>query len=145
MLVRGRKVCGILIEQGRGAVAGIGLNVRQPAAYFAAAGLPHGASLAQFTDADLDARTAAEMLLRRMDEEYTRLLDGDLATLEACWKRRVGLCGRDVIAERHDGPTHRGRLLELGFAGVELERPGEPPLMLQPETVRRLEAAEDDG
>ena len=64
------------------------------------------------------------MLLRRMDEEYTRLLDGDLATLEACWKRHVGLLGRDVIAERYDGPTHRGRLLELGFDGVELERPG---------------------
>lgn len=145
VLVRGRKVCGILIEQGRGAVAGIGLNVRQPAAYFAAAGLPHGALLAQFTDADLDARTAAEMLLRRMDEEYTRLLDGDLATLEACWKRRVGLCGRDVIAERRDGPTHWGRLLNLGFDGVDLERPGEPPMRLQPETVRHLEAAGEDG
>ena len=79
VLLRGRKVCGILIEQGRAAVVGVGLNVRQPAAYFAEAGLPHGASLAQFTDADLDARSAAEALLHRMDEEYGRLLDGDLA------------------------------------------------------------------
>lgn len=145
VLVRGRKVCGILIEQGRAAVAGIGLNVCQPPEYFAAAGLPHGASLAQFTDADLDARTAAEMLLRRMDEEYTRLLEGDLATLEVSWKRHIGLLGRDVIAERYDGPTHRGRLLELGFDGVELERPGAPPLVLPPETVRHLDAAVDDG
>ena len=29
ILLGGRKVCGILIEQGRGTVAGIGLNVRQ--------------------------------------------------------------------------------------------------------------------
>ena len=142
VLVRGRKVCGILIEQGRGAVVGVGLNVRQPAEYFAAAGLPHGASLALFTDADLDARVAAEMLLRRMDEEYTRLLDGDLATLEACWKAHLGLLGREVIAERYDGPTHRGRLLTLGFDGVEVKQPAARALVLPPEAVRHLDSAE---
>ena len=144
VLLRGRKVCGILIEQGRAAVVGVGLNVRQPAAYFAECGLPHGTSLAQLTDADLDARSAAEALLVTMDEEYGRLLDGDLATLEACWKWHVGLLGRDVIAERYDGPTHRGRLRELGFDGVELEEPGAAPLVLPPERVRHLEAADEE-
>lgn len=144
VLIRGRKVCGILIEQGRGAVAGVGLNVRQAAEYFAVAGLPHGASLAQFTDAELDARSAAEMLLHQMDEEYTRLLGGDLATLAAAWKGHIGLLGQDVIAERYDGSTHRGRLLELGFDGVLLERSGSTPLLLPPETVRHLEQAESD-
>jgi BirA family biotin operon repressor/biotin-[acetyl-CoA-carboxylase] ligase len=143
VLLRGRKVCGILIEQGRGAVVGVGLNVRQPAAYFAAAGLPHAASLAQFTDAPPDARTAAEMLLRRMDEEYRRLLDDDLATLEACWKWHVGLLGRDVIAERYDGPAHRGRLLELDFGGIALSQAAESPLVLPPEIVRHLEPADE--
>ena len=144
VLLRGRKVCGILIEQGRAAVVGVGLNVRQPAEYFAEAGLPHGASLAQFTDADLDVRSAAEALLRRVDEEYGRLLDGDLATLETSWKRHVGLLGRDVIAERYDGPTHHGQLVELGFDGVELEQPGKTPLVLPPERVRHLEPAADE-
>ena len=65
VLVRGRKVCGILIEQGRGAVAGVGLNIRQTPEQFAAAGLANAASLASFTDSDLDARTAAEMLTCR--------------------------------------------------------------------------------
>ena len=142
VLLRGRKVCGILIEQGRGAVVGVGLNVRQPAEYFAAAGLPQGASLAQFTDAALDARTAAETLLRRMDEEYARLRDGDGTTLEARWRGALGLLGREVIAERYDGPTHRGRLLKLGFDGVALERPGASALVLSPETVRHLEVGE---
>lgn len=145
VLIRGRKVCGILIEQGRGAVAGVGLNVRQSAETFAAAGLPHGASLAQFTDAELDARSAAEMLLLRMDEEYTRLLGGDLTTLEASWKGHIGLLGRDVIAERYDGPTHRGWLMELGFDGVLLGRPGSMPLLLPPETVRHLGPAKSDA
>ena len=145
VLLRGRKVCGILIEQGRGAVVGVGLNVRQPAEHFAEAGLPHAASLAQFTDADLDAHSTAEALLRRMDEEYGRLLDGDLTTLETCWKRHVGLLGRDVIAERYDGPTHRGRLLELGFDGMQLEGPGSAALTLPPEMVRYLKAAADEA
>ena len=143
VLLRGRKVCGILIEQGRGAVVGVGLNVRQPAE-FAAAGLPHGASLTQFTDAELDSRAVAKVLLYRMDEEYTRLLEGDLATLEACWKRHVGLLGREVIAERYDGPTHRGRLLQLGFAGVQLEAQGSAALTLPPEMVRHLEALDEE-
>ncbi len=84
------------------------------------------------------------MLLCRMDEEYGRLLDGDLATLEACWKRYVGLLGRDVIAERYDGPTHRGRLLELGFDGMRLEGPGSA-LTLLPEMVRHLEPGADEA
>jgi len=142
VLLRGRKVCGILIEQGRGAVVGVGLNVRQTAAHFAAAGLPGAASLSQFTDAELDARSTAEMLLRYMDEEYARLLKGDLTTLEACWKRRVGLVGREVVIERYDGPVHRGRLLKLGFDGIVLERLGTAALGLAPETVRHLDAAE---
>ena len=143
VLLRGRKVCGILIEQGRGTVVGVGLNVRQPAEHFAEAGLPYAASLAQFTDADLDTRSAAETLLRHMDEEYGRLLDGDLATLEASWRRHLGLLGRDVIAERYDGPTQRGRLLELGFDGLVLEAPGSAPMMLPPEVVRHLAAADE--
>src|SRR5438067_7450290 len=39
VLIQGRKVSGILIEQSRGTVAGIGLNVNQSAAAFAQAGL----------------------------------------------------------------------------------------------------------
>ncbi len=144
VLLRGRKVCGILIEQGRGAVVGVGLNLRQTAAHFAAAGLPGAASLAQFTDTELDARATAEMLLRFMDEEYARLLAGDQRTLETSWKRRLGLVGCEVILERYDGPTHRGRLLELGFDGIELERPGMNALVLPPETVRHLDAAESE-
>jgi BirA family biotin operon repressor/biotin-[acetyl-CoA-carboxylase] ligase len=143
VLLRGRKVCGILIEQGRGAVVGVGLNLRQTAAHFAAAGLPNAASLSQFTDAELDARSTAEMLLRYMDEEYARLLAGDLATLEACWKRCLGLVGREVLIERYDGPTHRGRLLGLGFDGIKLEQPGTTALVLPPETVRHLDAVDD--
>jgi BirA family biotin operon repressor/biotin-[acetyl-CoA-carboxylase] ligase len=138
ILLRGRKVCGILIEQGRGAVVGIGLNVRQTEADFAAAGLPHAVSLAQCTDGAPDAAAVAELLLRQLDEEYDRLCAGDLATLEACWTWRVGLLGRQVTAECHDG-VHRGRLCDLGFDGVVLQQAEGAPLVLRPETVLHLD------
>src|SRR5262249_27619283 len=108
VLIRGRKVCGILAEQGRGTVVGIGLNVNQAAADFEAAGLPQATSLALAEGRPLDCREVARVLIGQLDEEYGRLLQGDLATLEACWKWRVGLLGKQVVAECHDGPV-RGR------------------------------------
>jgi BirA family transcriptional regulator, biotin operon repressor / biotin---[acetyl-CoA-carboxylase] ligase len=145
VLLRGRKVCGILIEQGRGAVIGVGLNLLQTAAHFAAAGLPGAASLSQFTDAELDARATAELLLRFMDEEYARLLKGDLTTLEASWNRRLKLVGREVFLELSNGPAQRGRLVRLGFDGVVINRPGKTDLVLSPETVRHLDAVEGES
>jgi BirA family biotin operon repressor/biotin-[acetyl-CoA-carboxylase] ligase len=141
VLLRGRKVCGILIEQARSAaglatVAGIGLNVRQSAERFAAAGLPEATSLAHFTTPPETAEVA-RWLIGRLDEEYGHLCEGDLATLEAHWKWHIGLLGRVVTAECTDG-NHRGRLRDLTFDAVELHRPGEGPLTLRPERVLHL-------
>jgi BirA family biotin operon repressor/biotin-[acetyl-CoA-carboxylase] ligase len=138
VLLRDRKVCGILIEQAAGTVVGIGLNVRQSDAQFARAGLPLATSLAQFTAAPLDTHVVAKQLLRRLDEEYDRLYQGDLPALEASWKLHLGLLGLQVAAECPDG-IHRGWLRELTFDAVELERPGAPPLVLPPERVLHLE------
>jgi BirA family biotin operon repressor/biotin-[acetyl-CoA-carboxylase] ligase len=145
VLVQGRKVCGILIEQSLeaggkgGTVAGLGLNVNQGADAFAAAGLPEAGSLAVFTGETHDTDDMARRLLAQLDEEYDRLCRGDLATLEACWKRRVGLLGKVVVAQCPDG-AHRGRLLEMGWQGLELEQPDGGLLCLQPEAVRHLRA-----
>src|SRR5438309_5368080 len=109
VLVRGRKVCGILIEQARGTVVGIGLNVNQSAASFVEADLPEAGSLALFAGGGLDRLEVARLLIAQLDEEYDRLCTGDRATLEACWKWHTGLLGRQVVVECHDA-THRGRL-----------------------------------
>jgi BirA family biotin operon repressor/biotin-[acetyl-CoA-carboxylase] ligase len=137
VLLRGRKVCGILIEQGRGVVVGVGLNVRQTDADFAAAGLPQAVSLASFAAPPPDPADVARKLLRRLDEDYDLLRGGDRATLEACWKWHLGLLGRTVRAECPEGP-HEGRLSEVAFDGVVLERPG-GALTLPPERILHLE------
>ena len=139
VLIQGRKVSGILIEQSRGTVAGIGLNVNQSAAAFAQAGLPDAASLAVFTGHSMDCRLVARQLIGQLDEEYDRLCQGDFGTLEACWKGHLGLIGQQVTAECHDG-RHAGRLRALTFDAVTLEPDAGQPLRLAPESVRHLHA-----
>lgn len=166
VLLRDRKVCGILIEStaGRRAgsvsegseppvapapgsprfVVGIGLNVQQSAATFAAAGLPEATSLAQFARDPLDTHAVASALIRRLDQDYDLLCQGDLGTLEANWQRHLDLLGKHVIAECH-GATHHGRLIELSFCAVELAQAGEPSLVLTPERIQHLwEAAGEE-
>jgi BirA family biotin operon repressor/biotin-[acetyl-CoA-carboxylase] ligase len=144
VLIRGKKVCGILTEA-RGGVApvapsvivGIGLNVNQSAEAFASAGLPDAGSLALFADRELPSEEVTRSLLTHLDEEYDRLCQGDFDTLAACWKWRLGLLGKQVEAELHDR-KERGRLLELDWNGVLLEQLGGNSVLLAPESVRHL-------
>jgi BirA family biotin operon repressor/biotin-[acetyl-CoA-carboxylase] ligase len=160
VLLDDRKVCGILIESttGRRAgsvsdrsefapvayapgspwfIVGIGLNVQQSAEMFAEAGLPDATSLAQFTASPLDTHAVATDLIRQLDRDYDSICKGNLGTLEASWKEHLGLLGKQVVAECHDG-TYRGRLLELSFHVVELARHNEPSLLLAPERIQHL-------
>ena len=142
VLLKGRKVCGILIEQGCGTVAGIGLNVRQTPEEFDRLGLPMATSLTQWVPTNLHTYTVARQLIQQLDEDYSRLVQGNLATLEACWKWRIGLLGQQVAAE---GPrqTVCGRLLDLTFAGVEIQLPTGAVVRLAPEAVQQLKAVEN--
>jgi BirA family biotin operon repressor/biotin-[acetyl-CoA-carboxylase] ligase len=138
VLVGGRKVCGILIEQSRGTVAGMGLNVNQSADSLARAGLPLAGSLASCAGQTFDADAVARLLIGQLDEEYDRLCAGDVATLEGCWRRHVGLLGKQVAVECLDGTRH-GRLLDLTFGSLELGLADGRVLRLSPENVRHLE------
>jgi len=141
LLLDGKKVCGILIEQDRGTVIGIGLNLNQLAADFEAAGLPDATSLAAASGGWIDPAAALATLLRRLDDEYARLSTGDLAPLEADWKWRVGLLGRQVVVEAADGGTTVGRLREMTFDGIEIETGESGFVALRPELVRHIRPA----
>jgi BirA family transcriptional regulator, biotin operon repressor / biotin---[acetyl-CoA-carboxylase] ligase len=142
LVVRGKKVCGILIEQHAAtAIIGIGLNLNQTADEFAEAGLPEATSLSLISDTEFAPRAAAEVVLRRLDREYDRLLTGERVAVEADWKWRVGLLGRPVAIELTDGTTASGRLREMGFDGLELDTGDLLPRLILPETVRHLRPA----
>lgn len=140
LLVRGKKVCGILIEQRAATVVGIGLNLNQTVAEFATAGLPDATSLAVLAGQPIDPRVALAAVVRHLDNEYDRLISGERVPLESDWKWRIGLLGRQVVAERSDGSTVTGRLRDLSFDGIELEADG-GMRVLKPEEVRHLTAA----
>jgi BirA family biotin operon repressor/biotin-[acetyl-CoA-carboxylase] ligase len=149
VLVQGRKVCGILIEQGRGpggapaTVVGIGLNVAQSPADFAAAGLPDAGSLGQLVSTPPDTREVARRLIVQLDQDYDALCAGELGTLEACWKWHIGLLGRPVQIECHDG-TRQGRLRELSFDACEIETAA-GLLTLVPEKIHHLSPFDPAG
>jgi len=163
--LHGRKVCGILIESIAGGragsrqrpeevlgaltrprspyfIVGIGLNIQQSAATFAAAGLPEATSLAPFATHPLDTHAVAIDLIRQLDCDYDALCQGDLGTLETHWKERLGLLGKQVVAECRDA-THHGRLIEVSFRGVKLAQSGGPSLVLAPERIAHLRGTVD--
>ncbi len=146
VLILGKKVCGILIEQRTtgsadfplATVVGIGLNVTQSAEIFEQAGLPSAASLASLSGKSLVFDEVARDLIRQLDEHYHLLLDGDFNTLEALWKCRLGLLGKNVVVEGVHA-QYRGRLLDVTLVGLDLEvNPGEV-MRLTPEGIRHIE------
>ena len=149
VLIDGKKICGILIEQRTtgnadhplATVVGVGFNVTQTAAMFDQAGLPLAASLGSLSGKCFTCEDVARALIGQFDEEYRRLVDNDFASLEARWKRRLGLVGQTVVVEG-TSQHHHGRLLDVTLAGLDLDVGADTPLRLLPESVRHLYAAE---
>lgn len=139
LLVHGKKVSGILIERhGPATVVGLGLNLNQTADEFADAGLPDATSLGIVSGKAIDSRAALGVVAQHLDREYGRLLGGERIAVEADWKWRVGLLGRQVAVELTDGTVIHGRLREMGFGGLELDTGEITPRVLMPETVRHI-------
>lgn len=120
ILVDGRKISGILIEQSTGTIVGIGLNVMQTPGEFAGLGLSFATSMQQFTPHPLNTHEIAKRLLSNLDEIYQQLLVGELQMLEKEWVLGMGLLGREVLLEEY-GKKHEGKLLQQSFAHLELE------------------------
>jgi BirA family biotin operon repressor/biotin-[acetyl-CoA-carboxylase] ligase len=137
VLVQNRKVCGILIEQARATIVGIGLNVNQSAQDLSAAGLPEATSLAAVAGRRFEVGEVARLLLRRLDMEYAALLQGELETLQGCWQHHLGLHGRRVTLERPD-TLQQGRLVALRFHSVEVELADGNHLQLAPESILHI-------
>ncbi len=140
VLVEGRKVCGILVEQGRGTVIGIGLNVNTPADGFAAAQLDFAGSLAMFTGTPLDRENVVCRLLDHLDHDYSEIRAGRVADLESRWRAYSALLGRHVALLANEG-TFRGRLAEMSFESIVLQESERGLCAWPPEAVVALSAS----
>jgi BirA family biotin operon repressor/biotin-[acetyl-CoA-carboxylase] ligase len=145
VLVLGKKICGILIEQRTtgnpefplATVAGIGLNITQTAAMFEQADLPFATSLWIATGQTLTFDEVAKALIHQLDSSYDLLVRGDCTILESLWKRRLGLMGKSVLVECAQ-QTIVGRLLDVTLAGLDVESDNGEIVRVQPESVRHL-------
>jgi BirA family biotin operon repressor/biotin-[acetyl-CoA-carboxylase] ligase len=137
VLVRDRKVCGILIEQTGPTVMGIGLNVLQSESTFEEAGLPVAASLEMFAGKSLVRDHIARQLIEELDSQYGQLMEGNLDKLESAWKWRMGLVGKRVEVECVDQLV-QGRLEELGFEGIVVRPIDGLPQQIQPERIKHI-------
>ena len=137
VLIDDRKVCGILIEQGRGVVVGIGLNVCQTAADFLGADLPEATSLLLASGVLLDPAEVTRRLLVQLDADYEGMCAGDVASLQSSWRTNLALLNRQVRVETGDGWC-QGKLLRLDLESVVVERSCGDHLTLQPERVQHL-------
>jgi BirA family biotin operon repressor/biotin-[acetyl-CoA-carboxylase] ligase len=143
VLLKGRKVAGILIEQKSVTIAGIGLNLNQSAEQFTNADLPEAGSLASVAGGSYERDQTAKRLIAALDAEYDALLSGELPELESRWAWQVGLLGRTAVVETIDAEVRRGRLRQLTFSKLELEAQNGSVATLTPECVRRLSADDE--
>lgn len=137
ILIEGKKLCGILIEQGLGLVVGIGLNVSQSAMDFSNLGLPDAISLQSCTPYPLDCQEVAKKLLGFLDDDYQLLLQGDTKKTETNWANGIGLVNKEVLIEEHRG-LHRGKLVGLTLNQVEIQLPSGIKVSLAPEKISHI-------
>lgn len=141
LLIRGKKVCGILIEATNEAVVvGLGLNLNQARETLDAAGLPEATSLAIVSSRIVESQIVWNQVLSDLNREWNRLAHGERVPVEADWKWRIGLLGRPVVVDCQDGSTVKGRLLDMSFDGIEIGRDIGSVDVLIPETIRHLRA-----
>lgn len=140
LLLEGRKLCGILIEQNQATIVGIGLNLNQTAAELAE--LPPATSLASATGRSVEPSDALAAVSKCLDDRYAELGRGLHQKLEHDWQRRLNLSGKLVAAERFDGRTVAGVLKKISFDQLAIDT-GSTLAEFTPETVRQLKLMAD--
>jgi BirA family biotin operon repressor/biotin-[acetyl-CoA-carboxylase] ligase len=136
--IDGRKIAGVLIERGPGAVIGIGLNVN-----FTLGDLPEvlrstAASLGMFTDTALDRSDLAKRLIVHLDRLYDEGICSGPDRLARAWHARLEPLGRDVVLATPQGSV-RGRLIDADLiSGLTVEKEDGTLLVVPPETVLDL-------
>ena len=105
--VDGRKVAGILVERGAGAVVGIGLNARAGPGDFPEELRRAATSMAMLAPAGMhvDRSEVARGLIRRLDAWYAEGLARGPGALGAAWKGRLERLGEPVRVRTPAGPV----------------------------------------
>jgi BirA family biotin operon repressor/biotin-[acetyl-CoA-carboxylase] ligase len=110
--VGGRKIAGVLVERGQGAVIGIGLNANIDPGDFPEELRDAATSLRILNGRPVDRSEVARALIRRLDAWYDLGRSGGPATLNPPWRDRSEHLGQTVQVHTPQGPA-LGRLDDL--------------------------------
>lgn len=140
VLINGKKVCGILVEQRREwVVVGVGLNVAMPAQWLQTAQLTQAGSLNEMTSTSIDREQLLRLLLNEWDMHLLELETKQDDTMLDWWAKYSRLVGKELLLDVQ-GTQVVGRLVSLGWDEISLEVEGNPRRFL-PETIGRLQLA----
>lgn len=127
ILIRGRKVAGILtemdaeLEHVKQLLLGIGMDVNLEAADFPAALRKIATSLRIETGQKINRAELAVTILRELDHDYELVKNGEFARLAEQWEERCSTVGREVSIRVGDRVI-RGRAESLDDDGALLVR-----------------------
>ena len=137
VLIAGKKVCGILVEQRQEwFVVGVGLNLAIPVQHFHGAGIHQAASLQDFADVPMNHLEVLDELKIEWDQLYTQIMLGNKNHLLELWHEYSGLLGKAVQMEAA-GKLWTGTIRQLNWDEMVLEVEGNP-CSFQPQTVTKL-------
>lgn len=137
VLIDGKKVCGILVEQRQDwVVVGVGLNVDFPKGWFESTHLTHASALGEFTAEAIDREELLQALLDEWEARYQELSEGKAETLLKWWRRYSSLEGAMITVEA-GGETNTGRLVSLGWDAIVVEYQGAIHKLV-PEAISRM-------
>lgn len=150
VLIRGKKVCGILIEQRTtgnfefplACVVGIGLNLTQTQEMFDAARLPDAGSLHGLTRQVHQFDDAAKALIKQLDALYESSITSDWHALQSNWISRLDLMGKRVSVNGIQ-QQYLGRVRELTLSRVDIETNDGEIVQLAPESIRQIHVIQD--
>ncbi len=129
VLMRGRKVAGILVESVETAgppalVAGIGLNVNHAREDFPVALAADATSLRMEAGRRFPRAAVLATVLGSLEEWFERLRRGEATAIEEAWRPLCALLGREVWLLRGARQEVRGTVLALSPAeGIRLRLP----------------------
>jgi BirA family biotin operon repressor/biotin-[acetyl-CoA-carboxylase] ligase len=119
--VEGRKLAGVLVERGAGAVLGIGLNANLGTNDFPEDLQQTATSLQLILGASVDRSEVARALIERLDELYDQGLTHGPQALQESWRARLESIGLRVRVQTTSGVLC-GRLLDADLvSGLQME------------------------
>jgi BirA family biotin operon repressor/biotin-[acetyl-CoA-carboxylase] ligase len=122
--VGGRKVAGVLVERGAGAVIGIGVNANLDADDLLPDLRGAATSLLILRGEPVDRSELAKDLIRRLDALYAASLASGPGALNGPWRSRSEHLGRRVVVQTLTGAV-AGRLVDIDLLdGLSVSVPG---------------------